>query len=90
MLNLEINCIKNQKIELDFGKFQYSNWSRKRKMFTAFLFFGAKNMFEMMVVEIGMVDWGFTERIAKVDLKKKQLFIKGAHSLLMTMKNTKD
>ncbi len=49
-----------------------------------------KNTFEMLQVEIGIAEGGFTEVISKVDLKNKQLVIKGAYTLLMKMKNMEE
>ncbi len=50
----------------------------------------SKNTFEMLEVQLGVAEGDFTEVIAKVDLKNKQLVTKGAYTLLMKMKNTEE
>lgn len=49
-----------------------------------------KNKFEMVEVEIGKSENGFTEIISEKDLSGKTIVIKGAYTLLMSLKNTEE
>jgi len=49
-----------------------------------------KNKFEMVEVEIGKSENGFTEIISDKDLSGKAFVTKGAYTLLMSLKNTEE
>ncbi|MEO9021378.1 MAG: efflux RND transporter periplasmic adaptor subunit [Ginsengibacter sp.] len=49
-----------------------------------------KNKFEMVEVEIGKSENGFTEIISDKDLSGKTIVTKGAYTLLMALKNTEE
>ena len=49
-----------------------------------------KNKFEMVEVEIGKSENGFTEIISDKDLSGKTIVTKGAYTLLMSLKNTEE
>jgi cobalt-zinc-cadmium efflux system membrane fusion protein len=49
-----------------------------------------KNKFEMVEVEIGKSENGFTEIISDKDLSGKPIVTKGAYALLMSLKNTEE
>lgn len=49
-----------------------------------------KNKFEMVEVEIGTSENGFTEIISDKDLSGKTIVTKGAYTLLMSLKNTEE
>lgn len=49
-----------------------------------------KNKFEMMEVEIGKSENGFTEIILDKNLSEKTIVTKGAYTLLMSLKNTEE
>lgn len=49
-----------------------------------------KNRFEMIEVKIGESENGFTEIISDKDLSGKPIVIKGAYTLLMSLKNTEE
>ena len=49
-----------------------------------------KNKFEMVEIEIGKNENGFTEIISDKDLSGKTIVTKGAYTLLMSLKNTEE
>jgi cobalt-zinc-cadmium efflux system membrane fusion protein len=49
-----------------------------------------KNKFEMVEVEIGKSENGFTEIVSDKDLSGKTIVTKGAYTLLMSLKNTEE
>ncbi len=49
-----------------------------------------KNTFEMLEVQTGTTESGYTAIISPADLAQKKLVIKGAYSLLMALKNVND
>jgi len=49
-----------------------------------------KNQFEMIEIETGENENGFTEIISKADLSGKEFVIKGAYTLLMSLKNKEE
>ena len=49
-----------------------------------------KNGFEMVEVEIGTSENGFTEIISNKDLSGKSIVTKGSYTLLMALKNTEE
>ncbi|MEO8961042.1 MAG: efflux RND transporter periplasmic adaptor subunit [Ginsengibacter sp.] len=49
-----------------------------------------KNKFEMVEIEIGKSENGFTEIISDKDLSGKTIVTKGAYTLLMALKNTEE
>jgi cobalt-zinc-cadmium efflux system membrane fusion protein len=48
------------------------------------------NKFEMIEIETGESENGFTEIISKADLKGKEIVTKGAYTLLMSLKNKEE
>jgi cobalt-zinc-cadmium efflux system membrane fusion protein len=49
-----------------------------------------KNKFEMIEIETGITENGFTEIISKADLSGKTIVTKGAYTLLMSLKNKEE
>jgi cobalt-zinc-cadmium efflux system membrane fusion protein len=49
-----------------------------------------KNKFEMIEIETGESENGFTEIVSKADLSGKEIVTKGAYALLMSLKNTEE
>jgi cobalt-zinc-cadmium efflux system membrane fusion protein len=49
-----------------------------------------KNKFEMIEIETGITENGFTEIISKADLSGKEIVTKGAYTLLMSLKNKEE
>ena len=49
-----------------------------------------KNKFEMIEIETGISENGFTEIISKADLTGKEIVTKGAYTLLMSLKNKEE
>lgn len=50
----------------------------------------AKNTFEMVEVQLGVRENGFTEINAQEDLSQKKIVVKGAYTLLMALKNSEE
>jgi cobalt-zinc-cadmium efflux system membrane fusion protein len=50
----------------------------------------SKNRFEMIEIETGITENGFTEILSKVDLNGKGIVTKGAYALLMSLKNKEE